>query len=143
MAELAPSQARLSPGAWVGITTARVRWAALVVSLALTAVLGTVSAWAAPAVGAQAGVTTTTLPVDNRTFGDIIPEPNSGRAPEAAGDPGGWLQVSLFFLICAAIVAIVGVVWWKSRRARARLAAAGQDRESLARASGKGLRQKR
>lgn len=84
--------------------------------------------------------TTSTLPVDSRQLGDMIPKPNTGMEPQSAGDPGGWLQVSLFFLICAAIVVIGLAVWWSSRRARARRAAAGLDPVSLARARGEGVR---
>lgn len=97
----------------------------------------------APTVSAQPGATTSTLPVDDRNLGDIIPQPNSGRAPESAGDPGGWLQVSLFFLICGAIVLIVLAVWWQSRRKRQRREDAGLDPVSLARARGEGVRKPR
>lgn len=81
--------------------------------------------------GAQ-GQTTSTFPIDNRSFGDIVPEPNTGVAPQDPGDPGGWLQVSLFFLVCAAILVIVGLVWWTSRRARDRRRAAGLDDARIA-----------
>lgn len=84
--------------------------------------------------------TTTTLPVDNRELGHIIPRPDSGKAPESPSDPGGWLQVSLFFLICAVVVAMVAFVWWRSRVARRRRAEAGRDPVALARAAGKGVR---
>jgi hypothetical protein len=95
------------------------------------------------AAGAQGGVTTTTDPVDNRRIGDIIPEPNSGKAPETPGDPGGWLQVSLFFLICGAVIAMVVAVWLQGRRARERRAAAGLDPVELARQRGEGVRRPR
>jgi hypothetical protein len=94
--------------------------------------------------GAQSGddtpQTTSTLPVDNRQLGDMIPKPNTGMEPQSAGDPGGWLQVSLFFLICAAIIIIATAIWWTSRRARERRSAAGMDPVSLAKARGEGLR---
>jgi len=115
----------------------------LVALLALTALTLCLSPMLAPGAGAQPGATTTTDPVDNRRFGDIIPEPNSGKAPETPGDPGGWLQVSLFFLICAAVIGIVALVWWQSRKARERRAAAGLDPVELAKRRGEGTRQPR
>lgn len=84
--------------------------------------------------------TTSTLPTDNRELGNSLPKPGQGMAPRDAGDPGGWLQTSLFFLICAAILVIVGLVWRSSSRARARRTAEGQDPVQLARARGEGVR---
>jgi hypothetical protein len=98
---------------------------------------------AAPSVaaaGAEPGDTTTTLPRDNRQLGDIIPKPNSGADPTSPGDPGGWLQVSLFFLICGAILVMAGLVVFQSTRARRRREQAGLDPVSLAKATGKGVR---
>ena len=118
----------------------RGRRAGLIALLALSALTLALSPMLAPAAGAQAGATTTTDPVDNRRFGDIIPKPNSGKAPETPGDPGGWLQVSLFFLICAAVIGIVLLVWWQSRKARERRAAAGLDPVELAKQRGEGVR---
>jgi hypothetical protein len=46
---------------------------------------------------------------------DIVPRPNSGEAPEEAGDRGGALQLLLPALIVAAIG---GGVWHISRQAR-------------------------
>jgi hypothetical protein len=49
---------------------------------------------------------------------DIVPEPNSGRAPSEAGDRGGALQL---LLLGAVVVTIGGVTWHlvrQSRRAR-------------------------
>ncbi len=115
----------------------------LVATLALSALSLCLTPMLAPSAGAQPGATTTTDPVDNRRFGDIIPKPNSGKAPETAGDPGGWLQVSLFFLICAAVIVIVLAVWRQSRRARERRAAAGLDPVELAKRRGEGVRQPR
>ena len=109
-----------------------------VVMVALVAAFGALGS-AAP-VAAQPGETTSTLPTDNREMGNILPKPNRGMEPQDAGDPGGWLQTSLFFLICGAIVVIVGLVWWSSRRARARREAAGLDPVSLARRTGVGVR---
>ena len=106
---------------------------------ALLAAVTCVLALGTPSVAAQTE-TTSTLPVDNRQLGDMIPEPNTGMEPQSPGDPGGWLQVSLFFLICAAIVVIGLAVWWTSRRARQRRSEAGVDPVDLARARGAGVR---
>jgi hypothetical protein len=111
---------------------------ALVVLVASTLVIG-VGPTAAQS-GDDTPQTTSTLPTDNRQLGDMIPKPNTGMEPQSAGDPGGWLQVSLFFIICAAIVVIATAIWWSSRRARLRRADAGLDPVSLAKARGEGLR---
>jgi hypothetical protein len=50
----------------------------------------------------------------------IIPQPNSGRAPRDPGDRGGWWQEALFFSICAALLAMAGLVWRDSRKQRRR-----------------------
>lgn len=130
------------------------RLAAVALVVSTVAALG--SAVVAPAVSASVSVagaaagdgagdgdapqTTSTLPTDNRELGDIIPGPNEGSEPQDPGDPGGWLQVSLFFLVCGAILVIVGAVWLSSRRARRAQEAEGRDPVSLARARGEGLR---
>lgn len=111
----------------------------LAVATFVLATLAMTTLAASPA-SAQPGATTSTLPVDNREFGEIIPKPNAGKAPETPGDPGGWLQVSLFFLICAVVLLIVGIVWWQSKKARDQRAAAGLDPVSVARARGEGVR---
>src|SRR4051794_41885268 len=49
------------------------------------------------AVHAEPGDTTTTEPRDNRNLGNSITKPDQGADPVDAGDPGGWLQVSLFY----------------------------------------------
>lgn len=84
--------------------------------------------------------TTSTLPTDYRELGNSLTRPNQGMEPQDAGDPGGWLQQSLFFLICGGIVVIALLVWRSSSRARAARTAAGQDPVSLARARGEGVR---
>ena len=89
---------------------------------------------------AQTVQTTSTLPTDNRELGNSLPKPNQGMEPQDAGDPGGWLQQSLFFVICAAIVVIGLLVWRSSHAARASREAAGADPVSLARARGEGVR---
>ena len=101
------------------------------------------SAAVVPAPAAQTDdpvVTTSTLPVDNRELGNSLPQPNRGAAPQSPGDPGGWLQTSLFFLICGGVVLIAVAVWQISRRARLQRTAAGLDPVQVARARGKGVR---
>jgi len=93
-----------------------------------------------PTASAQQGATTTTLPVGRGDIGDIIPKPNSGHEPEHPGDRGGWQQITLFFLLIAALATITGLVWWSSRRARRRREEAGLDPLSIARARGEGVR---
>ncbi len=85
--------------------------------------------------------TTSTLPTDNRELGNSLTRPNQGMDPQSPGDPGGWLQQSLFFLICGAIVVIALLVWRSSHRARSRRSDAGLDPVSVARARGEGVRQ--
>ena len=63
-------------------------------------------------------------------------KPNCGIPPQSPTDPGGWLQLSLFYLICAAVVGMVGFVWWRSRVARNERRAAGLDPLTLARERG-------
>lgn len=94
----------------------------------------------ATSVSAQERQPTTTLPTDNRSFGDIIPAPNSGNPPSSPGDPGGWMQVMMFFLICGAVLVLIGAVWYTSRRARDRRRAAGLDPVDVARRQGRGVR---
>lgn len=53
----------------------------------------------------------------------IVPEPNSGRAPEEAGDRGGWGQLGLFAVIVVAMGGIATVVVRGSRQARVNRAA--------------------
>jgi len=91
-------------------------------------------------VAAEPGDTTTSLPEDNRLLGNSIQRPNMGMKPLSPTDPGGWLQVSLFFLICGAIILIALAVWYSSKKKRAKRADAGLDPVSLARATGKGVR---
>ncbi len=53
---------------------------------------------------------------------DIIPEPNSGRAPDDAGDRGGVLQGVVFLLIVVGVGGVVTLVVRESRRSRSRSA---------------------
>jgi hypothetical protein len=78
--------------------------------LSVAALLGAVPA---PA-GAQDATTTTVV-----EGGDIIPEPNSGREPEDAGDRGGALQSVLFAALVVAVAGAAFVLVRQSRRARA------------------------
>ena len=91
-------------------------------------------------VAAEPGDTTTSLPEDNRLLGNSIQRPNMGMKPLSPTDPGGWLQVSLFFLICGGIILIAFAVWYSSKKKRAKRAEAGLDPVSLARAKGQGVR---
>ena len=62
--------------------------------------------------------TTTQQVVDEDSpLGDIIPRPNSGRAPDSPNDPGGWQQYMVFGLIVAGMAAIVLLVRRSSKRA--------------------------
>jgi hypothetical protein len=98
----------------------------------------------APAAGAQTSgeddVTTTSQVIDNRELGNIIQKPNAGKPAEDPGDPGGWLQVSLFFLICTVIVLLVVGVTWRSKVLRERRKAAGLDPVDVAKRTGEGVR---
>lgn len=98
------------------------------------------TAGAATSVQAKPGDTTTTLPVDNRVLGSSLPRPNEGMEPQSAGDPGGWLQSSLFFIVCGAVVVMACIVWYQSRNARVKRNAAGLDPVAMAKAAGRGVR---
>ncbi|MCP4436354.1 MAG: hypothetical protein GY812_12790 [Actinomycetia bacterium] len=91
----------------------------------------------------DAPVTTSTLPESNADIGRIIPLPNSGQEPQDPGDPGGWQQVALFFLVCAVILAMAGWVIWRGRVNRARRREAGLDRVEVARRAGGDVRKPR
>jgi hypothetical protein len=54
----------------------------------------------------------------------IIPEPNSGREPEEAGDRGGALQVLVFVLIVGGVGGIAALVVRDARRSRGNVRAA-------------------
>ena len=53
-------------------------------------------------------------------LGDIIPRPNSGRAPDSPNDPGGWQQYMVLGLIVAGVALIIVLVARESRRSRPR-----------------------
>jgi uncharacterized membrane protein len=71
--------------------------------------------------GGNGGVSDTTddTPVPAQ---DIIPEPNSGRAPDDAGDRGGVLQGVVFLLILVGVGGVVALAVRESRRKRSRSA---------------------
>jgi len=71
--------------------------------------------------GGNGGVSDTTddTPVPAQ---DIIPEPNSGRAPDDAGDRGGVLQGVVFLLILVGVGGVVALAVRESRRNRSRSA---------------------
>lgn len=92
------------------------------------------------AASAEVGDTTTTQPEDHRVFGKSLTRPNEGMEPQDAGDPGGWLQSSLFFIVCGAVILLALGVSYQSRKIRDRRKAAGLDPVDLARARGEGVR---
>lgn len=71
-----------------------------------------VGSGATPAAGAQEP------PSTGMTTQDIVPKPNSGRAPDEAGDRGGALQLLLPVVIAAALGGAVLHLRGQSRRAR-------------------------
>jgi hypothetical protein len=97
-------------------------------SLLALATLACVLLWLAPArpVGAQTGDDTTDDTSADTTDDtpvpaqDIIPEPDSGRPPEDAGDRGGALQGVVFVLILVGVGGITAIVVRESRRSRQR-----------------------
>lgn len=92
------------------------------------------------AVAAEVGDTTTTLPEDNRVFGKSITRPNQGMEPQSPGDPGGWLQSSLFFLVCGTVILMIIGVSLRARKLRVERKEAGLDPVDLARKRGTGVR---
>lgn len=48
----------------------------------------------------------------------ILPRPDSGRAPQSPGDPGGWMQLVLLAGLVLALVVIAALVWRDVRRKR-------------------------
>ncbi len=94
---------------------------ALLVAAVLS--LGPAPAGAQARGSAQDGTPTTTSSTTSSTVAELppaemIPRPDSGQAPEEAGDRGGALQLLVFGLVVAAIGAGVAKVVLDSRRAR-------------------------
>lgn len=89
----------------------------------LLAVLVLVAAVAlGPTAGSTAASAQTDEPVSTTApepGGDIIPKPNSGAAPDDAGERGGALQTVLFVGVMGGIVVMGLLVVRQSRRARA------------------------
>jgi hypothetical protein len=56
---------------------------------------------------------------------DIVPQPNSGREPDEAGDRGGALQVLVLALMLGGVGGIVALAARDVRRTRARRSAGG------------------
>jgi hypothetical protein len=67
----------------------------------------------------QTTPTTLLEEVDLSDAGGVVPLPNSGRAPQASGDRGGWAQLALFGIMTAGL-ALVGVRITLATRQRAR-----------------------
>lgn len=96
---------------------------ALLAALTLAVVLGV--GWAGPVAAAPSATSTTgqeqpTTTAPAPESGGIIPEPNSGVAPQDAGDRGGALQTVLFAVICGGVLLIGALVVRESRAARAK-----------------------
>lgn len=79
----------------------------LVIALAVVAAP---SVAIAPAQAQAPAQPTTTLIVEDRDPNGVIPQPNSGQAPQASGDRGGWAQLTLLGLIVTFLVVMFGVI---------------------------------
>ena len=88
---------------------------ALALALLLVVTLGSASATAQ-----DDDTTTTTQPIRDSDTGlnDIVPQPNSGEAPDDPSDRGGWQQFMVFGLIIGGMGVIVVLVVHQSRQAR-------------------------
>ena len=75
-----------------------------------------VVAFAVPGRAQEPTSTTTTVAAPTQ---DIVPRPNSGAAPQEAGDRGGALQLGVLALVVVAIGGATVVLIRQSRRARA------------------------
>jgi hypothetical protein len=102
-----------------GAVRAPARWVPSPLALPLGLVLGLALALVL-ACGAPAGAQQepTTLPLPEVSVPHIIPRPNSGHAPEDAGDRGGALQLGLLGLVVVALAGGGLHVVRQSRRAR-------------------------
>jgi hypothetical protein len=93
-------------------------------------VLVVLTGWVVPALGGPArpvqdgdgsgpaSTTSSTSSVTAPPDQDIIPEPNSGQAPEDAGDRGGALQLLVLVLVLAGVGVIATQVVRQARRNR-------------------------
>lgn len=100
---------------------ARSALAALVLAALLVGPLAPPSI-ALTGVATQDQTTTTMPPVreGDSPINDILPEPNSGTAPEKPSDRGGWQQIMVFGLLVGGMGVIVLLVRRESRAARRR-----------------------
>lgn len=100
----------------------RPRLALLVGALLLGLLLWVPAAAAAP-IGDTGPAADEDTPVstlgEQPTGGGIIPRPDSGIAPDDAGDRGGPLQTVLLVLVVGGVVFIAALVARESKRARA------------------------
>jgi hypothetical protein len=88
------------------------------VVVAAVVLLGAAGASAQAGAPAQDGTpTTTSSTVTELPPAEMIPRPNSGQAPDDAGDRGGALQLLVFGLVVVAIAAGVTKVVLDARRA--------------------------
>ncbi|QGG94879.1 hypothetical protein [Actinomarinicola tropica] len=88
-------------------------------SLICALLVAAVPASATPQPGQEDVTTTVPVSDEDSPLGDIIPRPNTGRAPDSPNDPGGWQQYLVFALLLGGMAAIVLLVRRESRRARA------------------------
>jgi hypothetical protein len=97
--------------------------------VALTLVAATMLA---PSLTVHAQTTTTVAMTDDGQAGQtksVIPKPNSGSAPEQAGDRGGALQLGLFGVLVLAL-AFIGAVIIRSTMRNSRIRDAGLQKGS-------------
>ncbi len=107
----------------------------LIVSLALVAATMLAPSFSAHAQTATTTTTTTTTTVAMSDDGQasqtksVIPKPNSGSAPQQAGDRGGALQIGLFGVLVLAL-AFIGAVIIRSTMRNSRIRDAGLQKGS-------------
>jgi hypothetical protein len=91
------------------------------VAIAALVLLAALGVGAPAATGQTDSTTSTTTPIRDSDTGlnDIVPQPNSGEAPDDPSDRGGWQQYLVFGLIIGGMAVIVVIVTRQSRRARA------------------------
>lgn len=89
----------------------------IVAAAGYTASFPVAAASPSPADPSQEPTVTTEAPDEEQ---GIIPEPNSGRDPDEAGDRGGALQLAVLVAIVAGVAVIATLVVRESRRNLAR-----------------------